>query len=144
MTLRPPSVIVLAHTSASNAVVFQSLAIMPNARMSLCTQSVHYFSFPPRSLRTVSSRFPNTRRFGNRPPLIRVSAPAHKSPLVRNVVSMLSHRIISRAWLTRSSDGLIFGAVRRWCGAGPCGVRCGVRRSVPDEESKYCIHTVEP
>ena len=53
--------------------------VMPNARMSLCTQSVHSFSFPPRPLRTAPSRFPNMIRFGNRPPLIRRSVPAHKS-----------------------------------------------------------------
>ena len=43
MNLRLPSVTVSTHTSASNAVVFQSPA-MPNARMSLWTQSV--YSFP--------------------------------------------------------------------------------------------------
>ena len=90
----------LNQTSAFNAIVFQS-PVMPNARMSLCTQSVHSsFSFPPRPLRTAPSRFPNMIRFGNRPPLIRGrSVPAHKSLLVRNVVSMLSHRVISRARL---------------------------------------------
>ena len=98
MNLRPPAVTVSTHTSASNAVAFQSPAI-PNARMSLCTQSVHSFSFPPHPLRTAPSRFPNTICFGGRPPLIRMSAPAHKHLLVRNVVSMLSHRIISRARL---------------------------------------------
>ena len=77
MNPRPPSVNVSSHTSAFNAVAFQSPA-MPNARMSLCTQSVHYFSFPPRPLRTAPSRFPNTIRFGSRPPLIRMSVPAHK------------------------------------------------------------------
>ena len=46
-----PSVTVSTHTSSSDAVVFQSPA-MPNARMSLCTQSVHSFSFPPCPLRT--------------------------------------------------------------------------------------------
>ena len=56
MNLRPPSVIASTQTSAFNAIVFQSPA-MPNARMSLCTQSVHSFSFPPRSLRTAPSRF---------------------------------------------------------------------------------------
>ena len=84
------------HTSAFNAIVFQS-PVMPNARMSLCTQSVHSFSFPPRPLLTAPSRFPNMIRFGNRPPLIRRGVPAHKSLLVRNVVSMLSHRVISKA-----------------------------------------------
>ena len=47
MNLRPPSVAVSTHTLALNAVSFQSPA-MPNARMSLCTQSVHSFFFPPR------------------------------------------------------------------------------------------------
>ena len=41
-----------------NAIAFQS-PVMPNARMSLCTQSVYSFSFPPRPLRTAHSRFPN-------------------------------------------------------------------------------------
>ena len=89
MNLRPPSVTVSTHTSAFNAVAFQSPA-MPNARMSLWTQSVHSFSFPPRPLRrTAPSRFPKKIRFGSRPPLIRRSVPAHKSLLVRNIVSML-------------------------------------------------------
>ena len=52
-------------------------AMPNNARMSLCTQSVHSFLFPPRPLRTAPSRIPNTIRFGSRPPLIRMSAPAH-------------------------------------------------------------------
>ena len=46
INLGQPSVTVSTHTSASNAVAFQSPA-MPNARMSLCTQSLHFFSFPP-------------------------------------------------------------------------------------------------
>ena len=139
MNLRPPSATVSTHTSAFNAVVFQSPA-MPDARMSLCTQSVHSFSFPPRPLRTAPSRFPKTIRFGSRPPLIWMSAPAHKSLLVRNVVSMLSHRVISRA------------RVIRWSGLWRCvsmmrsrlGVRCGVWRSVPGGGSTYCIHTGGP
>ena len=60
--LRPPSVTVSTCTSAFNAVAFQS-PTMPNARMSLWTQSVHSFFFPPRPLRTAPSRFhmyPNT------------------------------------------------------------------------------------
>ena len=73
--------------------------VMPNARMSLCTQSVHSFSFPPRPLRTAPSKFPNMIRFGSRPPLIRMGVPAHQSLLVRNVVSMLSHPVISRTRL---------------------------------------------
>ena len=41
MNLRPPSVTVSPHTSAfNNAVAFQC-PVMPNSRMSLCTQSVH-------------------------------------------------------------------------------------------------------
>ena len=85
--LRPPSVTVSTHTSAFNAVAFQSPA-MPNAGMSLWTQSVHSFSFPPRPLLTAPSRFPNTIRFGSRPPLIQMSVPTHKSIFVRNVDSV--------------------------------------------------------
>ena len=95
----PPCVTVSTHTSASNTVAFQSPAT-PNARMSLCAQPVHFFYFPPRPLRTAPSRFPNTIRFGSRSPIIRMSAPTHKKRLIkRNVVSMLSHRIISRTRL---------------------------------------------
>ena len=143
MNLRPPSVTVSTHTSAFKAVAFQSPA-MPNARMSLWMQSVHSFSFPPRPLRTAPSRFPKTIRFGSRPPLIRRSVPAHRSLLVRNVVSMLSHPVITRARLYE---------VIRWSGLFRCapiirsktdGVRCGVWRSVPGEGSTYCIHTRGP
>ena len=42
MNLRPPFVIVSAHTSAFNAAPFQSL-VMPNARMSPHKQSVHSY-----------------------------------------------------------------------------------------------------
>ena len=57
-------------------------------------------SHPVLSALRPRSRFPNTIRFGSRPPLIRMSAPAHKqSLLVRHVVSMLSHQVISRAQL---------------------------------------------
>ena len=55
MNLRPPSVTVSTHTSAFKAVAFQSPA-MPNSRMSLCTQSVHSFFFPPRPLRAAPHR----------------------------------------------------------------------------------------
>ena len=110
MNLRSPSVTASTQTSAFNAIAFQS-PVMPNARMSLCTQSVHFFSFPPRPLRTASSRFPNMIRFGNRPLLIRRSVSAHKSLLARNVVSMLSHRVISRARLYK---------VIRWSGLLRC------------------------
>ena len=85
MNLRPPFVTASTQTSAFTDIVSQS-PVMPNARMSLCTQSVHSFSFPPRPLRTAPSSFPNMIRFGNRPPLIRRSVPARKSLLVRNVV----------------------------------------------------------
>ena len=87
---------------------------MPNFRMSLCTQLVHSFSFPPRPLRTAPSRFPNTIRFRSHPPLIRMSAPAHKRLLVRNFFSILSHRGLSPGHgCTRSSDGLVSCAVPR-------------------------------
>ena len=51
MNLRLPSVTVSTHTSGLNVVAFQS-PVMPNVRMLLCTQSVHYFSSPARPLRT--------------------------------------------------------------------------------------------
>ena len=46
MNLRPPSVAASTQTSAFTAIVSQS-PVMPNARMSLCTQSVHSFSSHP-------------------------------------------------------------------------------------------------
>ena len=110
MNLRPPSVTASTHTSAFNAIAFQP-PVMPNARMSLCSQSVHSFSFPPHPLRTAPSRFPNMIRFGSRPPLIRMSISAHKSIFGRNVVSVLSHRVISRARLYE---------VIRWSGLLRC------------------------
>ena len=121
MNLRLPSVTFSTHTSAFKAVAFQSPA-MPNARMSLWMQSVHSFSFPPRPLRTAPSRFPKTIRFGSRPPLIRRSVSAHRSLLVRNVVSMLSHPVISRArlyevirWFGILRCAPIIRSKTRWC-----------------------------
>ena len=121
MNLRPPSVIISTHTSAFDAVAFQS-PVIPNARMSPCTQSVHFFAFPPRLLRTAPSRFPNTIRFGSHPPLIQMSIPAHKSLLVLNVVSMLSHRVISRVrlyevirWSSLLRCAPIVRSKTRWC-----------------------------
>ena len=80
-------------------VAFQSPAL-PNARMSHCTQSVHSFSFPPRPLRTAPSRFPNTTRFGSRPPLIRISAPPRpqRSSRAQRCLNALAP-VISRARL---------------------------------------------
>ena len=71
INLNPCSVTTSTHIFASNAVGFQPPA-MPNARTSLCTQSIHSFSFPPWPFRTASSsRFPNNMiRFGNRSPLL--------------------------------------------------------------------------
>ena len=121
MNLRPPSVTVSTHTLAFKAVAFQSPAL-PNARMSLWMQSVHSFSFPPRPLRTAPSRFPKTIRFGSRPLLIRRSVPAHRILLVHNVVSMLSHPVISRArlyevirWSGLLRCAPIIRSKTRWC-----------------------------
>ena len=51
---------------------------------------------PPPAHCSAPSSFPNMIHSGNRPPLIiRMSAPTHKSHLVHNVVSMLSHPVIS-------------------------------------------------
>ena len=139
--LRPLSVTISTHTSASIDVAFQSPAI-PNARMSLCTQWVHYFSFPPRPLRTTLSRFPNMICFGSRPPPIRKSAPAHKSLLLRNVVSMLSYRGISRARLCEIIlwSGLLRCAPMMRSRARWCTVRS--LAYVAGEGSTYCIHVV--
>ena len=53
--LRPHSVTVSTHTSASNALAFQTPMIL-NARTSLCTQSIHSFSLPPRPFLALSPR----------------------------------------------------------------------------------------
>ena len=86
---------------------------MSNVRSSLCRQSAHSFFFPPHRLRTAPSRLPNTVRFGNRPPLIRMSVPAHKSILVCATLSQCSHTGLSQGrGCTRSSD--------RWSGPFRC------------------------
>ena len=90
MIPRLPSVTVSSHTSAANAVAFQSPA-MPNAWLSLCTQSVHSFSFPPCLLCPTPLRFPKTIRFGSHPPLIRISTPVHKKVLSCATLSECSH-----------------------------------------------------
>ena len=92
MNLHPRFLTVSTYTSASNAVYFQPTT-MTHARMSLCIQSVHFFSFTLRPLRMAPSRFPNTVRFGSHPQLIRMSGPTHKCRLVCNVVSILPHRL---------------------------------------------------
>ena len=117
INLRPPSVNVSTHIylhlsiylpfylsiylsiSASNAVASQLPAI-PNARMSLCTQSVHFFSFPPRPLRTAV----HPRGF----PTWFTLATAHRSsfgwaPPPTKVISCTtsshcSHTQLSQAW----------------------------------------------
>ena len=100
------------HTQAESGAYLRDSSRVPRRRpFMLCTQSVHSFAFPPRPLRTAPSRFPNMICFGNRPPLIWRSVPAHKSLLARNVVSMLSHRVISRARLYE---------VIRWSGLLRC------------------------
>ena len=176
MNLRPPSVTASIQTSAFNAIVFQS-PVIPNARMSLCTQSVHSFSFPPRPLRTapvcmydhtynkseVSLCTQSIPSFSFPPHPLRTALkdsghdslwkppaahsderlPAHKSLLVRNVVSMLSHRVISRARLYEVIrwSGLLHCAPMMRSKTRWCGVRCGVWRSVPGGRSTYFIHT---
>ena len=117
MNLRPPSVTVSTHTSAFNAVAFQSpLYQTPGCRSvrnrSTLLSPSHPVLSSSRPLRTAPSRFPNTIRLGSRPPLIWMSISAHKSLLVRSVVSMLSHRVISRARLYE---------IIRWSGLLRCG-----------------------
>ena len=92
------SVMVSTHTHASNAIPSQPPRCA-NAWLSLSTQPIHDFSFPPRPLRTALSRFPNTICFGSRPQLIRISVSSYKSLIVRKAVLMLSHLVISMVWL---------------------------------------------
>ena len=110
----PPTLVTISTpTSALNVVAFQS-PVIPNARMSLCTQLVHSFSFPPRPLRTAPSRFPNTICLGSRPPLIRMSVPAHKRVFSCATLSQCSRTWLSQGYgCTRSSDGLVSCAVPR-------------------------------
>ena len=119
---------------------------MPNARMSLCTQSVHSFSFPPRPLRTAPSRFPKTIRFGKPPAPHSDKRPRAQKSFVRSVVSMLSHRVISQGHgCTRPSDGLVSCAVSRRCEAKDpvmYGPEFGVVFLAGG--STYCIHTGGP
>ena len=112
MNLRPPSVTVSTHTSAFKAVAFQSPA-MPNARMSLWTQSVNYFSFPPRPLRTAPSRFPKTIHFGSRRRSFGGASPLTKV-FSFAMSSECSHTRLSQGHgCTESSDGLVSCAVPR-------------------------------
>ena len=141
--LRPPCVIVLTHTSASNAIASQPPA-MPNVRMSLSTQSVHSFYFPPRPLYIAPLRFKNMIRFDDRTPLIRMSTHAHKRLLVRNVVSMLPVPAISMTrlykvirWSSPLRCAPMMRSKTRWCTMRSV-------EQVPGEGSMYCTHTVGP
>ena len=102
---------------------FPTLPAMLNARMSLGTQTVHSFPFPYCPLRTAPSGFLNAIPYGSHPPLIRISsAPAPRSLVVRNDVSILPHRVISRIRLYEAIcfPGLLRCATMmrskiRWC-----------------------------
>ena len=98
INLRPPFLTVSTHTSASDAVAFPTPRYTKRPDVALYAIGP-LFLLATRPLRTAPSRFPNMIRFGNRPPHIRMSAPAHKSLLVRHVFSMFSHRVISKARL---------------------------------------------
>ena len=95
INLISPSVTASTHTSASNAIAFQFfLCYAKRPDVALYAIGPVLSALHPQGFRT---RFPLAT---NRPPLIRMmSAPAHKSLIVRNVISMLSHRVISRARL---------------------------------------------
>ena len=112
INLRPPSVTVSTHISASNTVAFQPPATS-NARMSfLYKKMVHSVSFPPHPLHTAPSRFPNSIRFGGRAQLIRMSTPAHKS-FSCAALSQCSHTGSSRG------RGLLYEDIR-WSGSLRC------------------------
>ena len=112
MNLRPPSATVSTHACAFNAVTFQShgSAKRPHAALYAIGS---LFLLPTRPLRTAPSRFPNTIRFGSRPPLIRMSVPAHKS-LSCAALSQCSRTGLSQGHgCTTSSDGPVSCAVPR-------------------------------
>ena len=106
MDLRPPSVTVSTHTSAFKAVAFQSPA-MPNARMSLWTQSVYSFSFHlvlsvlhPQGFRKRFASSVARRSFGGASPPTKGFSFATSSQCF--------HTLLSRGHgCTKSSDGLV-------------------------------------
>ena len=123
MNLRPPCATVSTHTATFNAVAFQSPAAMPKAWTSLCTQSVHSFSFPPRALRTAPSRFSKTVRFGRRPALYQVLY-YYEAQGVSFQWEMCPHEIL------RPRLGTLAARYRVGLTGCPAGVSSGVRRVV--------------
>ena len=77
--------------------------------------------------------------FGNRTPLIRMSAPTHKSLLVRNVVLMLSYWVVS--WARLQGHPMIWSlALCPDHAKQEIVVRRGFWRSSSGKGSTYCIH----
>ena len=140
MNLRPPSVTASTQTSAFNAIVFQS-PVLPNARMSLYTQSVHSFSFPARPLCTTPSRFPNIIRFG--------TARAHSEERPRPQKSSRAQRCLNALAPGYLKGMNVRGHLVVWSLAlcpddakqNPVVYGTEVFRSVPGGGSTYCIHT---
>ena len=93
------------HTSTPNIAVFRPPAML-NTRMSLCTQSVYYFSFPPHHLHSEPSRFTNTIPCINR--LSYELVPPPTNVFLCATSSQSSHTELSRGHgFTRSSDALV-------------------------------------
>ena len=91
---------------AFNAINFQSL-VMPSARISLCMQLAHSFSFPPRPLRTAPLRFPIMTRFGSRPPFVRMRSPPTKVFSSATLSQCSRTESFQGHSCTRSSGGLV-------------------------------------
>ena len=142
MNLRRPSVTVPTHTSASNAVVFQS-PTMPNTRVSVLYAIGPLFLLPAPSSLHCTLKVSEHESLGSRAPLIWMSALAQK--LWCATLSQRSHTGLSQAHgCMRPSNGLVSYAVPQWCKAKPSDVRCTIWRKIPGERPMYCIHTGRP
>ena len=115
---------------------------MPNARTSLCAQSVYSFSFPTRPLRAASSKFPIHSLWQ--------PAPAHSDERSCTQKKSRTQRCFDARTSNHLEGTVVRGHPMVWslalcpekCKARPGGIRCGVWSSVPGEGSTYYIHTV--
>ena len=109
INLRPPSVTVSTHTSASNAITFQRPDVTLYAIDPLYLLPIP--SFPHCTLKARQGKVSEHNSLWQPPAAHSDERSARKSILVHNTVSMLSYRVISRARLYE---------VIRWSGLLPC------------------------
>ena len=143
INLQPPSRIVLYQAPGSSAAVFQS-SVMPNSRRSSTTQSVHYFSFPPRPCFPAFSNSPDMTLLGNLWSPIRSSAPTTAtSPcawLFRcSRIRFAGRRLCRRGYAYSATCTRVLGFE-----ATLCRVLYGAWFSGPSKGSMSCIRTREP